>query len=186
MHTRFKSVLSKHQMRHLFQIKRDLKDVRSTMGFVVDFSDSLILFHVLDMDTFRLNGYMVIREEDVSEYRFFAKPEHWQCRAVRHFRLRPARPAGISVASLPELLTSVARHYPLITLHPEKKNPDVCYIGPLVAMTERTFTITDLNCNAEWTGPRRMRFSDVTRIDFGGGYESALAATAPKRRRDTR
>jgi len=184
MHARFKSILTKHQMKHLFQIKRDLKDVASTMGFVVDFSDSLILFHVLEMDTFRLNGYTVVREQDVREYRFFAKPEYWQFRAVRHFRLQPARPAGISVATLPELLTSVARRYPLMTLHLERKDPDACYIGPLVKMTDRTFTIADLDCNAEWTGPRRMRFSDITRVDFGGGYETTLAVTAPKRRRD--
>jgi len=32
----------------------------------------------------------------------------------------------------------------------------------------------------KWSGPRRMKFSDVTRIDFGGGYEEVLAVTAPK------
>jgi len=50
-------------------------------------------------------------------------------------------------------------------------------------MMEKTFTIEDLNSNGEWSGPRRMKFSDVTRIDFGGGYEEALAVTAPKRPR---
>lgn len=186
MNARFKSILTMHQMKHLFEVKRVIKGVGSTIGFVVDFSDSLILFHHLGTDTFHLNGYSVIREQDVSEYRFFAKPKYWQFRAVRHSRLRPIRPAGISVASLPELLTSVAKHYPLITLHPERKKPDVCYIGPLISTTDRTFTIADLDCNAEWTGPRRMRFSDVTRIDFDGGYERALAVTAPKRPRDKR
>jgi hypothetical protein len=120
-------------------------------------------------------------EEDISQYRFFTKSEYWQFRAVSHFHLKPIRPAGISVSSLPELLKSVAEHYPLITFHPEKKKPDICYIGPLVSMTEHTFTIEDLDSNGEWNGPRRMKFSDVTRIDFGGGYEEALAVTMPKR-----
>ena len=175
------SILKKAKMGDLFQVKRRLKDIGSTTGFVVDFSDSLVLFHVLETDTFRLNGYTVIRMEDISQYRVFGKAEYWQFRAVKHFHLRPVRPAGISVASLPELLRSVSKHYPLITFHPEKKRPDVCYIGPLVSITERTFTIADLNSNAEWSGSRRMKVSDVTRVDFGGGYEEALAVTAPKR-----
>lgn len=173
-------------MRHLFEVKRDIKGVSSILGFVVDFSDSLILFHELEKDAFRLNGYTVVREQDVSEYRFFAKPEYWQFRAVKHFRQKPIRPAGICVTSLPELLTSVTKHFPLIMFHPERKKPDVCYLGPLLSMTDRTFTIEDLNRYAEWTGPRRMKFSDITRVDFGGGYVTALAVTAPKRPRNKR
>ena len=105
----------------------------------------------------------------------------WQNRAVGQFKLNPVRPPGISLTSLPDLLESIGRSYPLITIHPEKVKPDVCYIGPLLSIAKATFTIDDLDCNAEWSGPRRLRFSDVTRVDFGGGYEEALAATAPKR-----
>ena len=38
-----------------------------------------------------------------------------------------------------------------------------------------------LDAAAEWSGERRMKFSDITEVDFGGGYEEALALTAPKR-----
>jgi hypothetical protein len=175
------SILKKSKTGHLFEVKRRLKDVGSTTGFIVASSDSLIVFHRLDMDTFRLNGYTVLRDEDIRQYRSFTKTDYWQFRAVRHFHLKPKCPTGISVSSFPELLKSVAERYPLIAFHPEKKNPDVCYIGPLVSMTKHTFVIEDLNSNGEWSGPRRMKFSDITRIDFGGGYEEALAVTAPKR-----
>ena len=181
MSVSFNSIFKKAKMRHLFEVRRRFKDAGTTTGFIVDFSDSLVLFHTLETDTFRLNGYTVVRKEDISEYRVFSKAEYWQVRAVRHFRLRPMPPAGISVTSLPELLKSVAKHYPLIALHPEKTKPEACYIGALASMTERTFTIEDLNSSGEWSGPRRMKFSDVTRVDFGGGYEAALAVTAPKR-----
>jgi len=153
------------------------------MGFVVGFSDDLILFHVLGTDTFRLNGYTAIRTEDVKDYRDFNKDKFWQNRAARHFKISPVRPVGISLSSVPALLASISKRYPLITIHPERTRPGICYIGPLLSMTEATFTIDNLNCNAEWTGPRRLKFSDVTRVDFGGGYEEALAFTAPKRRK---
>ena len=151
------------------------------VGFIVDASDSLVLFHQLDGDCFQLINHTVIRDKDIKAYRFFDKPKYWQYRAAKKFRLKPKRPAGVSVESLPALLKSINKRYPLLTIHPEKKKPDVCYIGPLLSMTEQTFTIDDLNCNAEWTGPRRMKWKDVTMVDFGGGYDRALAATAPKR-----
>jgi hypothetical protein len=104
MSTSWPSILKRHCGQHLFQTRSRITGAGSTIGFVVDFSQDLILFHVLNTD-----------------------------------------------------------------------------IGPLISMTKATFTIDDLDSNAEWTGPRRLKFSDVTRVDFGGGYEHALAVTAPKR-----
>ena len=76
-------MLRKAKLGQLFQIKRRLKDVGSTTGFVAAFSDSLVLIHTLDMDVFRLNGYTVVRDEDISLYRVFNKAEYWQFRAGR-------------------------------------------------------------------------------------------------------
>jgi len=173
-------------MLHLVEVKRRIKGTSTRVGFVVDFSDELLLFHALEESTFRLNGYIALRDEDISGYRVFDKPKFWLFRAVQHFQLKPVSPTGVSVTSLPDLLRSAARHYPLLTLRPELKKPNVAYIGPLVSMTERTLTIDDLNADCEWTGLRRMKLCDITRVDFGGGYEEALTATAPKRPKEPR
>lgn len=175
------AILKKFKLAHLVEVKRRLKHVGRTTGFVVDVSEPLVLFQTLDTDTFRLNGYTVLRGKDISHYRAFAKAAYWQFRAVRHFRLRPSRPIGISIVSLPEFLRSVSRHYPLLTIHPERTKPDICYIGRYLSATDQTLLIDDLNCNGEWSGPRRIKLNDITRVDFGGGYEAALAVTAPKR-----
>jgi hypothetical protein len=181
MSASWSSILKRRHGKHLFEVRSAIKSAGRTMGFIVGFSDDLILFHVLGTDTFRLNGYTAIRTKDVKDYRDFNKDKFWQNRAAR--QILPVRPAGISLTSVPELLASISKRYPLITIHPERTRPGTCYIGPILSMTEATFTIDNLDCNAEWTGPRRLKFSDVTRIDFGGGYEEALALTAPKRRK---
>jgi len=182
MNAPFRSILKKSEIGQLFEVKRSIKDVGTLRGFLVASSDSLLLFHRLDSEVFQLNGYTVIRDEDISRYRVLTAGS-WEARALSHYRIKPKCPTGISIVSFPELLKSVAAHYPLMVFHPEKRKPDVCYIGPLVSMTERTFTIEDLNSDGKWSGPRRMRFGDISRIDFGGGYESALAVTAPNRTR---
>jgi len=181
MSASWRSILKRRCGKHLFEVRSAIKGAGRTMGFIVGFSDDLILFHVLGTDIFRLNGYTAIRTEDVKDYRDFDKGKFWQNRAARHYKLEPVRPVGVLLTSVPELLASISKRYPLITIHPERTGLGVCYIGPLLSMTKATFTIDGLDCNAEWTGPRRFKFTDVTRVDFGGGYEEALAATAPKR-----
>lgn len=71
----FHSIFKKAKMKHLFEVKRRFKDVGSTTGFIVDFSEPLVLFHTLDTDSFRLNGYTMIRKEDLTKYRVFSKAE---------------------------------------------------------------------------------------------------------------
>ena len=176
----FKSVLEKHRARDLAEFKRGIKGVGRDCGFVVDFSDEWILLHIVDIDTFAMNGYSAVRDEDISEYRFFDKAAYWRHRAVRKFGLRGMRPARIAVRSLADLLTTASQRFSLVTIHRERRKPGVCYIGSVTGVTEKTVTIEDLNCNAEWSGPRRINLRDITRIDFDGGYERALKATAPK------
>ncbi len=183
MKTPTPSILKKTKTGSLITMTRRFKNSGSIMGFVVGVSDTLLILHTLDTDAFQLNGYIAVRTEDVSKCRVFDQVDSWWFRAMKHFDLTPIIPVGISIASLHDLIQSVATLYPLITFHPEEKKPDVCFIGPLLSMTERTFTIDDLNSTAQWTGPRRMRFHEVTRVDFGDGYAKALAVVAPKRSR---
>jgi hypothetical protein len=121
--------------------------------------------------------------EDIRAHRFFDKPSYWQFRAVGQLKVKPVRLTQISIVSFAELIRSARERFPLLTIHREKVTADVCFIGYPVEFTERTFTLENLNCNAEWDGRRRFRFNDVTRVDFGGGYEQMLAATAPPRPR---
>jgi hypothetical protein len=167
-------------MRHLAEFKRGIKGAGTDTGFVVDFSDELILLHNVEWNTFSLNGYTAVRGEDISGYRFFDKADYWQYRAVAKFGLRGVRPVGISAESLEDLLTTASKRFTLVTIHPERRKPDVCYIGAVTAITGKTVTIENLTADAEWSGPRRINLRDITRVDFDSGYERALKATAPK------
>jgi hypothetical protein len=97
--------------------------------------------------------------------------------------VRPKAVPNICVDSVEELLTSVACSYPLLSVHREAIDRIVTYVGPIVTMAERTFTVEDANYYGEWTGPRRMRYDDVTRVCFDGGYLNASALSSRKFRR---
>lgn len=171
--------LYRHRAKHLIQVKRNIKDTETTLGFVTDFNDQLLLFSYLCPNTFALNGYVVIRVRDISAYRVFDKNDYWQHRAIKKLKIHPVGLQNINLSSIEELVTTVSPQFPLVGFELEFKKPGVMYIGKLMSVTEKTILIEDLNANGEWSGPRRLKTSDITSITFGDGYQNALALTAP-------
>jgi len=165
--------------KYLVKLKRKPLDDENLYGFVLACSDTLMLLHILNMATFTLNGYSVIRNDDVSLYAVYDRPDYYfESKALRLKGVEPKTPPEISVANIPELLTSVDKHYPLTTIYREQMRGDICFIGRLLEMAPKTFALFELDVCAEWIGPRRYRFADITRIDFGAGYEEALSLVA--------
>jgi hypothetical protein len=52
----------------------------------------------------------------------------------------------------------------------------VCFIGHPVRFTSRSVHLLGITPQAQWeVNPEKWAFADVTRVDFGGRYEEALA-----------
>jgi hypothetical protein len=153
------------------------------VGFVLDASEALTLLQVFDFD-FTLSGYTVVRNEDVRRYRYLDEPGSFVARALKLQGIKPMPPQGISLDSLPNVLSSASEQYPLITIHREKISDEVCYIGRLVEIKGKTFTLMEIDTDAEWDDkPHRFRLGDVTKVDFGGRYEQALHLVDEENRR---
>ena len=168
--------------RHLVQIQRPT-GMPTVFGFVVASSDELVLLHSFNSEAFCLDGYDVIRLCDIRSFCFFDDPRYWRYRALRRLKIRPTLPHDVSILSIQELLSSVSARYPLLSAHREAPHRRTTYVGPVVSMAERSFTIEDSDYFGRWTGPRRLRYADVTRICFAGGFLTASAMTAQKFRR---
>src|SRR5258708_28877817 len=106
--------------KYLVRFRRKPLDDSSLYGFVLACSDTLTLLHVLNIATYTLNGYSVIRNEDVSLYAVYDRPEYYfSSRVLRLKGIGPVAQPEISVANLPDLLTSLDKHYPLTTIYRE-------------------------------------------------------------------
>ncbi len=178
MHPKFKALLRRCQERkYLVELDRRPRINERIVGFVLDFNDSLVLLHLLEWNTFTLNGYIVIREQDINRQKVFDKKGCWQSKAVRANRLKPIDP-GISISSIEEAIKSACKKFPVITVEKELIVGDACWIGTPAEFTAKTITIYDLNTSAEWSGKSKFNLKDITRLAFGGGYETALALSA--------
>lgn len=91
----------------------------------------------------------------------------------------PAPPVtGVDLDTVDALLTSLMGQ-PLVTIHPEHDDPDVCFIGAPVDLANGKLRLLEVTPRAVWTKrPTKHRLDDITRVDIGGRYEQALLGVA--------
>ena len=144
-------------------------------GYVLDIGPQFFVLAVLD-EYVRFNGFSCFRFSDVRRLQVPA-PHAAFCEAalVKRGLWIPPNPA-VDVSSLRDLLATANHAFPLVTIHLEKKKPDVCYIGRVVDLSREGYvSLLEISPDARWDDkPTEYRLSDITRVDFGGGYEEAL------------
>ena len=144
-------------------------------GYVVGVSDVLVMLHALDPNYINLNGYIVLRAQDIRRYRVRDDYEFFLNRALRLKGIEPVPQPAIDLSSFPGLLSSASALFPLITIHREIMDAETCFIGKVQKQTNKTVVLEEINPAAKWERTRRYSFRDITRVDFGGAYEEALA-----------
>jgi len=178
MRSKFQALLRRCQEKKcLIEFDRRPQIYERIAGFVLDFNDSLVLLHLLEWNTFTLNGYIVIREQDINRLRVFDKRGQWRAREAKAKGLKPIHPR-VCISSLEEAIESANKAFPLITIEKELIVDDACWIGTPAGFTPKTVIIHNLSTNAEWSGKMKFNLKDITRLAFGGGYETALALSA--------
>jgi hypothetical protein len=157
----------------IVEFDRGKLDPHSLRGFVLAYSETLTLLNVLTDDYF-LNGYTVIRNQDVVSYKPYDSPEYFLNRAVHLKGIKPKRVPKVNISDWPLLLKTANQLFPLVTIHREMISRDVCHIGRIQAVRAKTFDLFEIDPDAEWDRERKYRFADVSKVDFAGGYEDAL------------
>jgi hypothetical protein len=147
-------------------------------GFAVASSSDWFLTHYIG-DHLRLDGYDAVRMQDMTELDLdFDKADCLlECIAMK--RQRAERPGGIDLAGARRLCESVASYYPLLVIHRELVCPGECEVGALKMVSDESYALRWLTPSAQWADDESVyNFADVTRVTFGGEYETTLAAVA--------
>jgi hypothetical protein len=146
-----------------------------THGFVSVVGETWVVLQTIDA-RMRLDGYSAIRLEDVTDCR--SEDDHsFTAKALSLRGDRPARP-GVDATGLANLLSSAQRQFGLVSIFIERHAPDVCYIGRVLEVNSTDLTLEPIDPEARWQEPEVYELHDITRVDFGGSYEQALALVA--------
>ena len=140
-------------------------------GVVLDSTPDLVLLHVLD-DGIRLDGYSVIRIKDITRLDVLLPRADLYHEALRLRRQRPRNPRSVVLSDLTAVIISAGNAYPLVTLHPERKKPGICWIGHPLYVEKRDLVLAYITPGATWDGEHRCRLADITKVDFNGAYDA--------------
>lgn len=164
--------------RQLVRLTRRFETSRAR-GYVLDVGPKFFLLSVLS-DRVWLDGFQCLRVADVSD----VTSDPYSAFAEKALALRgegfPERP-NVSVTNVGEMVESAGRAFPLVAIHRESVDPDVCWIGRIERVSRGRVSLVEITPSAEWVAqPTSYKLSEITRLDFGGDYEGALHLVASR------
>ena len=154
-------------------------------GYVLDIGPQFFLTAVLAGDGIWFNGFQCFRLTDVRGLQVPHKYAAFNEAVLKKRRQGMPTKPRVSVASIQDLLQSANRAFPLVTIHREKADPDVCHIGRVVGLAAGRVSLLEIGPDAAWDKkPETYRLSQITRVDFGGDYEEGLHLIGGRPKRD--
>lgn len=143
-------------------------------GYALDVGNELFMMAVVSQDLIAWNGYSILR---FSEIETVERDPYAQFAELALKKLRFGKPKKPSVVaeSMQKALSQAAKSFPLVTIHHENDDPDVCWVGAVREVSDTEVLLLEIDPDAKWNRrPRRHKLATITRVDFGGGYERAL------------
>ena len=143
-------------------------------GYILDIGPHFFLLALVNGEIC-LNGFLCLRLRDVRNLQVPAKYAAFIEAALKKRGQRKPQKPRVRVSGLPELLLSANAAFPLVTIHRENADPEVCHIGRVVGLRRGRVALLEIGPDATWDAkPEEYSLNQITRIDFGGGYEEAL------------
>jgi hypothetical protein len=144
-------------------------------GYVVSLSETFVLLHVLDGGYhMTLNGYVALPIDEIKTARVLDNYDSFSDRALKVKGIFPQPQPDILLLDFPGLLSSADAHFPLVAIHADRLYSGCCFIGRVEKLTKRAVRLHKIDPAARWIETEKFFFDDITRVDFGGGYEEAL------------
>jgi hypothetical protein len=155
-------------------------------GYVVAVAKKWLVMLVLG-DGVTFVGYQAYRLTDLAVLTTPAPYAAFQEAVIRKRKLPRKTPRGLQLFSTGALLSSANEKFSLISIYCEEKDPDICHIGRVATISRTSVMLNEVTPNAAWkSGLSTYPLAQITRVDFGGPYEEALALVAGSLARELR
>lgn len=162
----------------LVSVRRWIPDADRLEGFVVGISRKWVALQRVS-DRIEFDGWNLIRMKDIQAVSIDPDPECFEVKALKARSLWPPSAPELSLDDVGRAVESAASATAMVSVFDEFSRPDVCWIGDVTSLDDSKLHLREVNTRGGWARkPRTFDPADVTRIDFGGGYEEALRLVA--------
>lgn len=106
-------------------------------------------------------------------------PECFEIRALQAGNEWPPGSPNVELSGRVATIESARAAAPMVAVHVEFYRPDICWEGRILNVDDKEVHLLEVSTEGVWLRkPRVIDTEDVTRLDFGGDYERALALVA--------
>ncbi|MDB4988290.1 MAG: hypothetical protein JWN04_3468 [Myxococcaceae bacterium] len=157
--------------------RKRLVDEPGIVGRVLALGEELVVFSLIS-DDIQPNGFVVLRVADITSVRSPAPHAAFKEKVLAVRGRAPRFAAPSKPLSWRSLIDHAAPRWPLLAIYTEVKKPDVLFIAQVSKMSLEGATVSTrlVAPGGIWNKRQKVfRMADITRIDFGGRYEEALA-----------
>jgi len=170
-----------YEEKNLVRIDRTELEAGSLAGYIVAYSETLVMVSLVDHDV-RYNGFEIVRIEDITNFESPALQQSFVEEAIHARDLKPPKAPDVDLTSFGTALACLRDQVPLVAVYFELDEPEVCYIGRIESLSHEFLHLYYIDPDAKFDEePTEYRLSEITRVNFGGGYEEALHLVAAKR-----
>ena len=142
-------------------------------GYVIDIGPKFFLLSLVS-DRMWFDGFECFRISDVANVQPDPYGEFAKAALKKRGERKPRKPP-VRVTTLKHILLDGSRAFPLVTIHRESAEPDVCHIGRVLSIKDGRVSLLEIGPDAEWDhSATEYRIGEITRVNFGGDYENAL------------
>jgi len=147
------------QANQIIGIWRSVIDEAEYYGFLVGLGDTFFGLHIIS-EAVRLDGYVCLRPEDINEYQAPHHKSDFYFNALNIRNMHPLIPEGVDFRNAETILKTAGAHFPLVTIHTEIVDPEVCYIGKVISIENGILRLHEIDSDAVWNDA----YTDWTRL----------------------
>lgn len=161
------------QDRRIATAVRDDRETWAIDGFVIAMAKDWVVLHALD-DGVHLDRIVMLRMEDISRV-WFRDDDAYHHRAIAGLGQGVASFDCDPDVTAAELIDGAAGRADIFALHFELLDGEPLFIGRLIKRRKKSIDLHFVGRDGVWADePERWKYRDVTRIEMGGRYLTAL------------
>ena len=141
---------SEEIIKNKWLVKFDRGRFDSEIGFVLDVNEEFTLINNFDFESTSTTGFSIFKNKSVKDYELYDDPNSFDALLVDLKKVKPKKKPFISINTINDLLKTVNENFPLIVIHREKVDKEICQIGKIVEIKKNAFLMLEIDTNAEW------------------------------------
>ncbi len=156
----------------LVDVRRDDLEVHDIRGFILAVSAKLVLIGVVG-DDIQHDGYTIIEMDDITFLRWGTEPLLGWEKMLQGPRLDGLVKA-LDLSTWWGALEAARATARMVTFRRERIDSSTCYLSDRFQFSDLSIVGRQISTDGQRDGSFAFRSDDLTRIDFGGRYESGL------------